>query len=94
MGGLGSTRFPWNMPPLRIWSMEKLCVPRDENSCVTFAFKDSVAVTMAINAMMPMPMMPMVKVVRRACPRIDRSATRVISRHKEAGCLMSLGPSS
>ena len=81
MGGLGMVRRPLNMPPLRIWSMEKLWVPKEENSCLTLAFSDSVAVTMAMRAMIPMPMMPTVKDVRNAWPRMDRKATETMSRH-------------
>ena len=65
MGELGVVRRPLKMPPLRTWPIEKLCVPRDENSCLTLALRDSVAVTMAIKAMMPMPMIPMVNDVRK-----------------------------
>jgi hypothetical protein len=81
MGLLGKTRFPPNMPPLRIWSMEKLWVPKAENSWRTLALSDSVAVTMAMRAMIPMPMMPTVSEVRRTCPRMERNATCTMSRH-------------
>ena len=69
--------------------MEKLWVPSDENSWRTFAFNDSVAVTIAIKAMMPMPMMPTVNVVRNAWPRMDRRATNTMSRHNVFGDAMA-----
>ena len=38
---------------------------------------------MAIKAMMPMPMIPTVRVVRNAWPRMERNATITISRNMD-----------
>ena len=61
--------------------MEKLCVPSVEKSSRRLALKDSVAVIIAMSAMMPTPMMPIVRDVRSTWPRMDRRATKTMSRH-------------
>ena len=47
------------------------------------------AVTMAMSAMMPMPMIPTVKDVRNIWPRMDRTATETMSRHNVDGDVMA-----
>ena len=54
-------------------------VPREENCSTTLASNEEVAVVMLIKAMMPSPMMPMVRPVRSRFPRIERTAIWAIS---------------
>lgn len=75
----GAGRWPLKNPELRFGFIVKESVPREENSTRMFSLRDSVAVTIAIKAMMPIPIMPTVRVVRNACPRMEPIATLICS---------------
>ena len=88
MGVDGAGRFPLKKPELRLGLIVKESVPSEENSTRMFSLSDSVAVTIAIRAMMPIPIIPTVRVVRNACPRMDPIATFICSIKTERVNLM------
>jgi len=88
MGVDGAGRFPLKKPELRLGPIVKESVPREENSTRMFSLRDSVAVTIAIRAMIPMPIIPTVRVVRNACPRMEPIATFICSINTDRDKLM------
>jgi len=88
MGVDGAGRFPLKKPELRLGLIVKESVPSEENSTRMFSLSDSVAVTIAIRAIMPIPIIPTVRVVRRACPRMEPIATFICSIKTERVNLM------
>ena len=88
MGVVGSERFPLKKPELRLGLIVKESVPSEENSTRMFSLSDSVAVTIAIRAIMPIPIIPTVRVVRNACPRMEPIATFICSFKTERVNLM------